>query len=63
VEVTFSFWVLKKSYKFWRVSEERSESALALNILRGMFFVTVKSIKSGTFLGSACQYVGLQGES
>jgi len=44
-------------------SDDRSESALALIILRGMFFVTAKSIRSGTFLGSVGQYVGLAGET
>jgi len=44
-------------------SDERSENALALIILRGMFFVPAKSIKSGTFLGSVGQYVGLPGET
>jgi len=32
--------------------DDRSERELALIKFRGMFFVTAKSIKSGSFLGS-----------
>jgi len=59
--VVFVIWRRVFSTGEW--SDDKSESALALIILRGMFFVTAKSIRYRIFLGSVGQYVGLPGET
>jgi len=43
--------------------DDRSDNGLALIRLRGMFFVTAKSIKYGRFLESVGQYVCEAGET
>jgi len=54
-------WFRLKSTGEW--SDDRSERELALTRFRGMFFVTAKSIKSGSFLVSLGQCLGEPGET
>jgi len=49
-------WFRLKSKGEW--SDDRFERELALIRFRGMFFVSAKSIKSGSFQGSLGQCVG-----